>query len=63
VQIRWPSGAAETLHLTAVDRFYTITEGKGVTAVFCGTKPCNVAETAVPPNSAKAAVPASHPSK
>lgn len=63
VQIRWPSGASETLHLTAVDRFYTITEGKGVTAVFCGSKPCSVAESPVPQNSAKATVPASHPSK
>ena len=63
VQIRWPSGASETLHLTAVDRFYTITEGKGVTAVFCGSKPCSVAESLVPQNSAKATVPASHPSK
>lgn len=63
VQIRWPSGATETLHLTAIDRFYTITEGKGVTAVFCGSKPCNAAEHPVPQNSAKATVPASHPAK
>jgi hypothetical protein len=63
VQIRWHSGATETLHLAAVDRYYTITEGKGVTAVFCGSKPCNAAEGSAPQNSAKATVPASHPSK
>jgi hypothetical protein len=40
VEIRWPSGAKQTLHLPAVDRIYTITEGKGITAVSCGNKPC-----------------------
>ncbi len=40
VEIHWPSGAKETLKLRAVDRIYTITEGKGVTAAMCDGKPC-----------------------
>jgi hypothetical protein len=40
VEIRWPSGTRETIQLPADDRFYTITEGKGITAVSCGVKPC-----------------------
>ena len=40
VQIHWPSGARETLKLGAVDRIYTVTEGKGVTAALCGGKAC-----------------------
>jgi hypothetical protein len=40
VEIRWPSGAKQTLHLPTVDRFYTIDEGVGVTAMSCGAKPC-----------------------
>ena len=31
VEIHWPSGAKETIKLPAVDRIYTITEGKGIT--------------------------------
>lgn len=44
VEIRWPSGAKETVTLPAVDRFYTITEGKGVTGVQCGNAPCAAAK-------------------
>jgi len=40
VEIRWPSGAKQVLGLPAVDRFYTITEGKGITGVSCSNKPC-----------------------
>ncbi|MGO8756510.1 MAG: CRTAC1 family protein [Terracidiphilus sp.] len=40
VEIHWPSGAKETVHVPAVDRFYTITEGKGITAMSCSDKPC-----------------------
>jgi hypothetical protein len=43
VEIRWPSGAKETIHLPTLDRFYTVTEGKGITAVSCGNKPCPAA--------------------
>lgn len=39
VEILWPSGGKQTLHLPEVDCFYTITEGKGITAESCGNKP------------------------
>ena len=39
-EIHWPSGAKETVKLPAVDRIYTITEGKGITGALCGGKPC-----------------------
>jgi len=39
-EIHWPSGAKETVHLPAVDRIYTITEGKGITSVFCPENSC-----------------------
>ncbi len=41
VVIHWPSGAVEKLGLPAVDRIYTITEGKGVTGMMCGGTPCH----------------------
>ena len=41
VEIHWPSGAKETVKLPAVDRIYTVTEGKGVTGSLCGGKPCD----------------------
>ncbi len=40
VEIHWPSGAKETVRLPAVDRIYTITEGKGITGALCGGNPC-----------------------
>ena len=42
VEIRWPGGAKETVKLPGVDRIYTITEGKGVTAELCAL--CSPAE-------------------
>jgi hypothetical protein len=30
IEIRWPSGAVEHVNVPAVDRFYTIVEGKGI---------------------------------
>ena len=39
-EIHWPSGSKETLKLPAVDRIYTITEGKGITGAMCNGKPC-----------------------
>jgi hypothetical protein len=39
-EIRWPSGAIESVRLSAVDRIYTITESKGITAMLCAGKPC-----------------------
>jgi hypothetical protein len=40
VEIRWPSGAKESIKLPAADRIYTITEGKGITGALCGGSPC-----------------------
>ena len=42
LEIRWPSGDREPIKLTALDRIYTITEGKGVTSVTCGGEACAV---------------------
>jgi hypothetical protein len=39
-EIHWPSGEKETVKLPAVDRIFTITEGKGITGVLCGGSPC-----------------------
>ena len=39
-EIHWPSGTTETVKLPAVDRIYTITEGRGVTGALCGGQPC-----------------------
>ena len=41
VEIHWPSGALEKLKLPAVDRIYTVMEGKGVTGSLCEGKPCS----------------------
>ena len=41
VEIHWPSGAVEKMTLPAVDRIFTVTEGKGITGVMCPQgKPC-----------------------
>jgi hypothetical protein len=39
-EIHWPSGAKETVKLPAVDRIFTIAEGKGITQQSCGVSPC-----------------------
>ena len=39
-EIHWPSGAIENVKLPAVDRIFTITEGKGITGVLCEKQPC-----------------------
>jgi enediyne biosynthesis protein E4 len=39
-EIHWPSGARETVKLPAVDRIYTIVEGKGITAEACDGRSC-----------------------
>ncbi len=41
VEIHWPSGATQTIKLPAVDRIYTITEGKGITGALCAGDPCD----------------------
>ncbi|MGB6687624.1 MAG: CRTAC1 family protein [Terracidiphilus sp.] len=47
-EIHWPSGKMETVKLPAVDRIYTIEEGKGITATFSNgnTGPAPVRATA-----------------
>jgi enediyne biosynthesis protein E4 len=45
-EIHWPSGAKEFVKLPAVDRIYTITEGKGITGALCSGKPCAVGSAA-----------------
>ena len=39
-EIHWPSGAKERIQLPAADAIFTVEEGKGITAVLCGTAPC-----------------------
>jgi len=39
-EIHWRSGVKETIKLSAVDRIYTITEGKGITSSMCAGRPC-----------------------
>jgi hypothetical protein len=39
-EIHWPSGTIETYKLPAVDRIFTLVEGKGITASLCGNQPC-----------------------
>ncbi len=41
LETRWPSGTVEKVTLPAVDRIYTITEGKGITGAMCDGKPCD----------------------
>ena len=40
LEIHWPSGTKEIVKLPAVDRIYTVTEGKGITGALCGGKEC-----------------------
>jgi enediyne biosynthesis protein E4 len=35
VEIHWPNGKIETLHLPSVDRIFSITEGRGITGELC----------------------------
>jgi hypothetical protein len=44
-EIHWPSGTRETVKLSAVDRIYTITEGKGITRELCGGRTCGAGVT------------------
>jgi len=52
-EIHWPSGAKETVKLAAVDRIYTITEGKGITGAMCGGMECPDAKAANTPAARK----------
>ena len=40
LEIHWPSGTVEKAVLPAVNRIYTVTEGKGITSTLCPGKPC-----------------------
>jgi hypothetical protein len=40
VEIHWPSGRKETLSLPAIDRIFTLAEGKGIIGALCGGKAC-----------------------
>ena len=42
-EIHWPSGAKEFVKLPAVNRIYTIEEGKGIIGALCGGAPCAAA--------------------
>ena len=55
-EIHWPSGAKETVKLPAVDRIFTITEGKGITGALCGGSAC-VAGAAAGSKTMRARVP------
>jgi hypothetical protein len=41
-EIHWPSGKVENVKLPAVDRIYSIEEGKGITGALCAGKECAV---------------------
>ena len=47
-EIHWPSGARETVRIPSVDRIFTVTEGKGITAELCGGVSCAVEKLAPP---------------
>jgi hypothetical protein len=39
VEIHWPGGAVEKIRVAAVDRIYTVEEGKGITGELCASCP------------------------
>jgi hypothetical protein len=47
-EIHWPSGAKETIKLPAIDRIFTIAEGKGITAESGGDRVRQTADKAKP---------------
>jgi hypothetical protein len=56
-EIHWPSGAKENVKLPAVDRIFTITEGRGITAVLCAALPCATSTPAAPKSAAQGSKP------
>ena len=55
-EIHWPSGQVEMVKIPAVDRIYTIAEGKGIIRAECGGKLCaDPAASAVAPAAQPAA--------
>jgi hypothetical protein len=53
VEIHWPSRTMEKVRLPAVDRIYTITEGRGVTGALCKGGLCGVRTTAAAKRSSR----------
>jgi enediyne biosynthesis protein E4 len=53
-EIHWPSGVKEFVKLPAVDRIYTIEEGKVIVSALCGGVPCAVRVAAKAPAKAAA---------
>jgi enediyne biosynthesis protein E4 len=49
-EIHWPSGTVERIKLPAIDRIFTITEGKGITSVLCEKQPCTSKPRLTPPH-------------
>jgi hypothetical protein len=47
VEVHWPDGDVEAYRLTALDRIYTITEGKGITSALCDGKECSAEQIGV----------------
>lgn len=35
LEIHWPGGAVENVHLPSVDRIFTVEQGKGITGELC----------------------------
>jgi hypothetical protein len=54
-EIHWPDGTKESLKLPAVDRIYTITEGKGITGELCNGKACTEGKAKGPEKAASSA--------
>jgi hypothetical protein len=53
VEIHWPSRAIEKVRLPAVDRIYTIAEGRGVMGALCKGGPCATQTTAKSPRAVR----------
>jgi hypothetical protein len=47
-EIRWPSGARETVKLPNVDRIYTINEGAGISSTMCPADSCTQSAPTTP---------------
>ena len=62
-EVRWPSGRRETLRLPAVDRIYSITEGKGITGALCAGRPCSIERKPDRPRTAAPHTPTQHVTK
>jgi hypothetical protein len=60
-EIHWPSGTREMVKLPAVDRIFTITEGKGITGVLCARQPCLSKPAPKPARSVNAVKPSGVP--